>query len=311
MFQNLEVFLGCNHTTLHFVSDGNSVRRYGSKGFYDVFKAEHYDTRQLFYTDWEAAPASLCSLNNAVSLAEPCNYVNDTTALANFNFMWGVADLQMRQQAKILAINVGADRTYLVYTGCSVKYMREWSFSHSQFASIKAKSVSYPCFPAVPFGLRKLMELTFTLDYYSDDIINEFKKMWYYLTVTEVNTEMPVSKTETPAAVPYKALMLFDDYATANGYDHEVYLYSSAGIKRLTFTEYLHTVEAAHSSNYRLVKCIKSALTGLDTTHYDALRKMDSPKNGNKLGTIYMCFRALWFATTGEAMSTTAWKEEE
>lgn len=307
MLRNLVVRIGNNKTSLHFVCDGKGVRRYGSHGFYDEYKAAKYETQRLGYPTWGDAPKALLDLNQAASNAAPCNLVTNTTALTNFDSVWDYATKAALKSARVLEITVGDTVTYLMHNGHSVVYMPAYSFRHSQFSGVRLGKVTYPCYPLIPFDLRELMKLTFSLDHFGENVIKRFDRVWSYLGTTEVKFEM----SENTNNCPYKALMLFDDYNSANGYDHDVYLYSSSGIKRMTFTEYLHLVEAAHSGNYRLVKCIKSALTGLDNTHYDALRKMDSPKNGNKLGTIYMCFRSLWFATTGETMSTTAWKEEE
>lgn len=305
MLRNLVVRIGNNKTSLHFVCDGKSVRRYGSSGFHDTYKAAKYETQRLGYPTWGDAPKGLLEINQALSNAAPTNLVTNTEVLLNFNHLWVYAVEAALKSARVLEITVGDNVTYLIHNGQSVVYMPAYSFNRSGFTGVRMAKVTYPCYPLVPFDLRELMKLTFSLDQFGENTFKRFERVWSYLGTTEVKFEMSENTN-----CPYKALMLFDDYATANGYDHEVYLYSSAGIKRMTFTEYLHLVEAAHSGNYRLVKCIKAALTGLDTTHYDALRKMDSPKNGNKLGTIYMCFRALWFAATGEAMSTTAWKEE-
>ena len=105
--------------------------------------------------------------------------------------------------------------------------------------------------------------------------------------------------------IPYKAIQLFDTIDETSTYDRDVFVYSSSGIRRMSFSEYLHTIEAAHSGDYKMVKVWRTALSEIDQAHFDAIKKSTyNGRSGNRLGTIYMCFRALWFAATKELMST-------
>lgn len=195
----------------------------------------------------------------------------------------------------------GQEPRYMVRSARAFSFLHEQTYMESEFYhQLNALvEVEYPNYYCVPNALLALAKMTFDIPYEDDRTLRVFDTAWQYLLIYKKG------ETETVDApfVSHKAIMLFEKGADLNGYDRDVFVWNSVdGVKRINFGQYLHEVEAKHSGTYKLVKVQRSDLNELDQTHFDAIAHLATPVNGDKRGTIYMCFRALWYAATKELM---------
>lgn len=77
----------------------------------------------------------------------------------------------------------------------------------------------------------------------------------------------------------------------------------SVGVKRLTFYQYIKQLEAPHEQEYKIATLSENFMSEKDKDDYKLLEHMDSPLKGNKMGTIFMPFRNLWWSATDEAIA--------
>lgn len=281
-----------------------------------VFPGHPYDASGMLFWHadaWGDLPTCVYTMYNELFCTINGHTSTKTSIVIAFNTLWDLASHCHTKVKRVLAVAVGGGtRRYIIETSSFICLLRdEHDFRSSYLDISEAKplvKLDFPHYPAVPFSILYLLRLTFGMQYEEKKTFDNFNLAYVY---AETHQEV-IKMNDTSNRAPYKALMLFDTINDANTYDGPVFLYSSGGIKRLTFAEYLHRVEAEHSAAYQLVKVWKSDLSEIDKAHYDAMRASTYPeKNGNKLGTIYMCFRALWYAATKELMSTTAWEEHK
>ena len=115
-------------------------------------------------------------------------------------------------------------------------------------------------------------------------------------------------KTETKSA-PYKALMFCKDIHDANQYDHDVFVHNTVdGVYRMNFGTYLRTISEPHEGAYRLEKVYPEKLKDNGTTQADAQYLINKVRGEGyntegKSDRVYMAFRSVWAAVTGELMS--------
>lgn len=280
-----------------------------------VFPGHPFDASEMLYwhaDSWSDLPTNVHTMYHELFCTNMGHTSTKTSIIMAFNTLWDIAGCCRTKVKRVLAVAVGNDtRRYIIETSSFICLLRdEYDFNNSYLDISEAApliKLDFPCYPAVPTAILYLLRLTFGMQYEEKKTFDNFNLAYTYAE----NHQEVAKMNDTSKRTPYKAIMLFETINDANTYEGPVFLYSSAGIRRLTFNEYLDKVQAEHSAPYQLVKVWKSDLSDMDKAHYDALRVSTYPaKNGNKLGTIYMCFRALWYAATKELMSTTAWEEK-
>lgn len=112
---------------------------------------------------------------------------------------------------------------------------------------------------------------------------------------------------ETKSAA-YKALMFCKDINDSNNYDHDVFVHNSVdGVYRMTFRSYLRKISEPHDGSYQLEKVYPEKLLQSGTAQADAQYiinhvKHDGYNMEGKTDKVYMAFRAVWAAVTGELM---------
>lgn len=203
---------------------------------------------------------------------------------------------------RVIKFRVGGQAPrYMVRSARSFSFLHEHAYMESEFYhQLNALiEIEYPDYCCVPNALLALAKTTFNIPYEDDRTLRVFDTAWHYLQIYKKGATETV---DTPF-VSRKAIMLFEKGADPNGYDRDVFVWNSVdGVKRINFTQYLHEVEAKHDGTYKLVKIQESNLSELDQTHFDVIAHLATPMHGDKRGTIYMCFRALWYAATKELM---------
>lgn len=261
----------------------------------------------IHFKSWDEAPGCFSKLNRKLVYHDNISGLADV--LDDFFQCERYINTNKDKPLDNICVVVGNDVHHIIRTPSYIIAMRYDEYLTSQYAAnpTKSKVYSYPCYPIVPNALRDLMAMVG-----KGDFTSTFKKYWFAWANIAMNEEEDKMNDTIKPNIPYKAIQLFDTIDETNTYDRDVFVYSSSGIRRMSFSEYLHTIEAAHSGDYKMVKVWRTALSEIDQAHFDAIKKSTYPeKNGNRLGTIYMCFRALWYAATKELMSTTAWEESK
>lgn len=169
---------------------------------------------------------------------------------------------------------------------------------NENFVVEKYLEVVFPDWNVVPFCMANLSKLTCGTDGCSAtmDSIHDFNLAW------ELACQM--NKKEVPMSVPCKALMLFNADENMNSYDHDVFLYTSTdGIRRMTFTEYLHLIEGKHDAQYKLCKLSMGRLSGLPLADFKWFKgHVTAQQTKYRDAKVLMVFRELWYAATGEEM---------
>ena len=258
------------------------------------------------FKSWDEAPSCFSHLNRKLV------YHDNVSGLADViqDFFLCEAHINAHKDAPIdtICVVVGNEVHHIIRTLSYIITLRCEDYITSKYTKpTKTKMYSYPCYPVVPWALRDLMAMVG-----KGDFTSTFKKYWFAWANIAMNEEETKMNDTVKPNIPYKAIQLFDTIDETNSYDRDVFVYCSSGIKRMSFTEYLHTIEAAHSGDYKMVKVWRTALSEIDQANFDAIKKSTyNGQSGNRLGTIYMCFRALWYAATKELMSTTAWEDNK
>lgn len=199
---------------------------------------------------------------------------------------------------EIIRVRIGCSAYYAVRTAGYIIVLNEMSFTSRKYDVTYAsmRSAKYDYLDELDKDLKRLFTLDTAIARFSDEDFKLFQRCWDYLK----GETMP--KTASPF-IAYKALMLFDNGTDLNKYDRDVFIWNSVeGVKRINFRQYLDLVEAPHSGAYKLAKVCRTELSEFDESHYDTIKGLATPVNGDKRGTIYMCFRALWYVATKEMM---------
>lgn len=260
----------------------------------------------VHFKSWDEVPRCFSALNRKLV------YHENVSGLADIiqDFFMCEAYINAHKDVPIdtICVVIGDEVHHIIRTLSYIITLSSEDYVTSQYTKpTKTKMYSYPCYPIVPYALRNLMAMAG-----KGDFTSTFKTYWLaWANIATSKEEVKMNDT-IKANIPYKAIQLFDTIEETNTYDRDVFVYSSSGIRRMTFGEYLRLVEAAHSGDYKMVKVWRTALSEIDQAHFDTIRKSTYPeRNGNRLGTIYMCFRALWYAATKELMTTTAWEDDK
>lgn len=270
-----------------------------------------HNTSLLFpvhFKSWDEAPHCFSALNLKLV------YHDNVSGLADIihDFFMCEEYINTRRDVPLdtICVVVGNEVHHIIRTPSYIITLRREDYMTSQYTKpTKTKMYSYPCYPIVPYALRNLMSMVGKGDFTST--FKTYWLAWANIATSKEEEEDNMNDTVKPN-IPYKAIQLFDTINETNSYDRDVFVYSSSGIKRMSFSEYLHTIEAAHSGDYKMVKVWRTALSEIDQANFDAIKKSTyNGQSGNRLGTIYMCFRALWYAATKELMPTTAWEENK
>lgn len=308
--EGVELYFCLDEGFLYRLSPSAYNEKYLLLGADSSIKSLHH----VHLFNWGEAPASLIRLNRKMA---NCNNISSSAEnIAEFNecekFFIDLADRPL----DIISLKVSGDvqeffiRTYSYIT----RRIGDDFFCgpYSKF-HVPTQDFEYPCYPVVPLGLLALTHLDPELGTDDKKAYDTYYYVWFNVPIVNGPTKKEVYMNDTiKPNIPYKAIQLFDTIDETNSYDRDVFVYSSSGIKRMSFSEYLHTVEAAHSGDYKMVKVWRTALSEVDQANFDAMKKSTyNGQSGNRLGTIYMCFRSLWYAATKELMSTTAWEESK
>lgn len=163
------------------------------------------------------------------------------------------------------------------------------------------KRIDFPNHDSLPADLMALGPAAGGVKNYSAKADATFTMYWRVLGAKKEET------MEKPSA-PIKALVLVgkDENLTDT---KNIYVYSSLGIKRMSRAEYHTMCEEPHEARFQSATIYEEKLSKLDQTYFAALKGMTSPLNGNKLGSIYMSFRALWYSATKQIMDIRPWED--
>lgn len=295
---------------LYFAYDDCRIHRLSPNAYRDKYLLPRGHNTSLllpvYFKSWDEAPRCFSALNRKLV------YHENVSGLADIiqDFFMCEAYINAHKDVPIdtICVVVGGEVHHIIRTLSYIITLRSEDYITSQYTKpTKTKMYSYPCYPIVPYALRNLMAMVG-----KGDFTSTFKTYWLaWANIATSKEEDNMNDTVKPN-IPYKAIQLFDTIDETSTYDRDVFVYSSSGIRRMSFSEYLHTIEAAHSGDYKMVKVWRTALSEIDQAHFDAIKKSTyNGRSGNRLGTIYMCFRALWFAATKELMSTTAWEDNK
>lgn len=295
---------------LYFAYDDCRIYRLSPNAYRDRYLLPRGHNTSLLlpvhFKSWDEAPRCFSALNHKLVYHENASGLADIIQ----DFFMCEAYINAHKDVPIdtICVVVGGEVHHIIRTLSYIITLRGEDYMTSQYTKpTKTKMYSYPCYPIVPYALRNLMAMVG-----KGDFTSTFKTYWLAWANIEVSKEEDNMNDTVKPNIPYKAIQLFDTIDETNSYDRDVFVYSSSGIKRMSFSEYLHTIEAAHSGDYKMVKVWRTALSEIDQAHFDTIRKSTYPeRNGNRLGTIYMCFRALWYAATKELMTTTAWEDNK
>lgn len=301
-----------NDTELYITIDGDALYRlspnaYRERYIYAGHKASIDELYCIVLRNWDEAPTCLKKLNTDMVYHD--NYTHSKEVVNQFKICARYLKNSTIFARQRIDVQVGGEPHVLLRANGFITHLNAFDPILTTYcpSGVPTKRYYYPCYNSVPLAIRELLSIPHRD---TNDLMTAFHKFFYvWDLIPENGKEIPMN--DTPKNTPYKAIMLFDTIDQTNGYNGSVFLYSSGGIRRMDFAAYLHRVEEAHNAPYQLVKVWRSDLSDIDKAHFDAMMKSTYPeKNGNKLGTIYMCFRALWYAATKELMSTTAWEEK-
>lgn len=227
--------------------------------------------------------------------AGPCAYIPKV-----FGAAMAVADTYEKIPQRVIRLTINMLSYYIIQTAGYVIILNEPSFYSRKYdmAHVSMRDIKVNENADLPRPIQILFAKSHAYCLFHDNDFELFEQSWELLK----GENMPTAKKDA-TFIAYKALMLFDDGADLNKYDRDVFIWNSVdGVKRINFRQYLDLVEAPHSASYKLAKVCRTELSEFDESHYDAIKSLATPVNGDKRGTIYMCFRALWYVATKEMM---------
>lgn len=165
------------------------------------------------------------------------------------------------------------------------------------------KRIDYPTVDDIPPELQSLGPAAASVKNFTAGADAIFTIYWHLLAAKREEKKT----MEKPNAAIKALILVGKDQHNADV--KEIYVYSSLGIKRMSCAEYQAMCEEPHEARFQSATVYEEKLNKLDQTYFAALKEMSSPLNGNKLGSIYMCFRAMWYVATKQIMDIRPWEE--